>query len=369
MKVGIVTFHRSHNYGALLQAYALSRWIRENHQAKVEFLNYQPAGRKGGYRIFVPIRSPRDLKTNLQNLLRYRTISRRYRGFVGFQTKEFTLTPEYSTSEEIRRAKPDHDAWISGSDQVFRYYGPESDVFYLDFLQGSRAKKIAYAPSFGASNVEEQHQQRVSELLRGFDFLSCRESEGAELIRRISGLEAELVVDPVFLLSREQWRELFVAPSISGRYILVYALVGYQKQLEIAKRIKALTGLPIYVIYPTRITDGEVAQTLCTTDPYQFGGLIDRADYVVTDSFHGLAFSLLFQKNFFCHIALQHSASRHRSLLGLLGLTARMIDDPAAINTADIGVDYSIAASTLSDMITGSKKYLDNALASIGKDV
>jgi hypothetical protein len=65
MKVGIVTFHRSHNYGALLQAYALSRWIRENHQAKVEFLNYQPVGRKGVYRIFVPIRSLRDLKSNL----------------------------------------------------------------------------------------------------------------------------------------------------------------------------------------------------------------------------------------------------------------------------------------------------------------
>jgi polysaccharide pyruvyl transferase WcaK-like protein len=272
------------------------------------------------------------------------------------------LTRKFSTSEEIRLAKPDHDAWISGSDQVFRYYGPESDVFYLDFLQGSSAKKIAYAPSFGTSNVDEKYQHRVGELLRGFDFLSCREGEGAELIRRISGLDAELVVDPVFLLTQEQWRELFFAPAISGRYILVYALVGYQKQLEIAKRIKALTGLPIYVIYPTRIKDGEVAQTLCTTDPYQFGGLIDRADYVVTDSFHGLAFSLLFQKNFFCHIALQHSASRHRSILEILGLTSRLVDCPARISDRDLQINYKISIEILSNLPRNSIRFLNRSL-------
>lgn len=362
MKVGIVTFHRSHNYGALLQAYALSRWIRENHQAKVEFLNYQPAGRKGGYRIFVPVRSIRDLKTNLQNLLRYRTISRRYRGFVGFQTKEFTLTPEYSTSEEISRAKPDHDAWISGSDQVFRYYGPESDVFYLDFLHGTTAKKIAYAPSFGAGSVDEKYQQRVGELLRGFDYLSCRESEGAELINQISGLNAKLVLDPVFLLSRDQWRELFVKPTISGKYILVYALVGYQKQLEIARRVKSLTNLPIHVIYPTRIKDRDVVTTHATASPYQFGGLIDNAEFVVTDSFHGLAFSVLFQKNFFSYIALQHSASRHRSLLGALGLSSRMIVSIDSISIKDLMIDYQFVDSNLCPLIEESKAYLTSSL-------
>ena len=164
-------------------------------------------------------------------------------------------------------------------------------MYYLEFI--SRAKRVCYAPSFGFSKFPQEDIELHRKGLEGFSRLSCREQEMQPMIRALTGQEAELVLDPTLLLTPEQWRDVASKPEypLPERYVLCYILGEITP--DYARAIHDMAGgLPVINVLDTN--DAEHY----STHPGEFVYLIDNADFVVTDSFHGTAFSVNFGKNF-----------------------------------------------------------------------
>ena len=209
MKIGIVTFHCSNNYGAVLQSIALTEKLNElGYEAKI--INYRPHYKTDAYKPFKIIRKYNSIKHFLYSLL---SIPHRYKTdkeFKRFNNKKMKVWDEtYYNSEEIIKNPPRIDAAITGSDQV---WNPESldavdRIYFLGF--GSKnMKRILYAPSFGVSNVDKRFWSEMSTYIKNMDAVSVREIEGKENVKEIAGIEATHVLDPVFLLDKSKWDEI-----------------------------------------------------------------------------------------------------------------------------------------------------------------
>lgn len=342
MKALIATYYSSHNYGAVLQAYALAEFMQSVLGIESTFLNYRTTSSVNTYSFFPKLTRVRDLKRLAQFVLRYRTIRKRFNGFVRFQESCFTLTKLYSGSSDIECDFPCADFYITGSDQVFRYRNKEWDPYFLSFVPGEKPT-IAYAPSFGAVELPIEHHDKVAQLLSRIKYLSCREKQGAEFIARLTGRNVPTVLDPVFLLERDHWcRFADKSNCPEGGYILCYALVGHQHQIRYARQLNKQTGLPIILITSPYVSVKNVVNR-SGSNPMQFVGLFEKASFVITDSFHGTAFSLLFTRPFLSLIVTESSSSRIIDLLTGSGMESHIVfpgADPARIDLSVL-VDYS----------------------------
>ena len=356
-KVGIITFHAADNYGAVLQAYALQTTLSvQGHNA--EIIDFKPDGViKANKPLFVQDKNlvKRLLKQALI-LPNYTKLNRRNRKFEEFRNKYFKLSTRFKTATEIKNAAVDYDVCITGSDQVFNPLIHNSDIYYLDFCP--KATKAAYAPSFGIKDFSFVGE-KTKTLINNFAHLSCRESDGAEFLSSETGKSVPTVTDPVFLLSPQEWTQITTKPK-NEKYIFVYDLNGGKKLIEIANKIKQETGLPIICITARKFSNTKYAVDELHIDagPQEFVSYINHASYVVTDSFHGLAFSVLFRKKVISYVALKHAASRIQSLLGQLGLTDRIFYN---VNDFDFkNVEFKEYDDKLEQLITSSKQYLNN---------
>ena len=202
---------------------------------------------------------------------------------------------------------------VTGSDQVWNYcFWPhkskEAAYYYLEFMP--REKRVCYAPSLGFSQFPEEYYELHKKGLEGFDKLSCREQEGVNLIKQTINKDAQLVLDPTFLLNASQWRELEKKPDIvlPEHYALKFLFGKITTEYE--KAIKQAAGdLPIVNLRMHPNLPGYMA------DVNEFLYLIDHADFICTDSFHGTAFSINFGKNF---ITFQRLDENEESV-GMLG--------------------------------------------------
>jgi hypothetical protein len=363
MKVGITTFFQSHNYGAQLQAYAMSTYLREKIGAEVEFIDYMPSSKSSAYRVLPKISKPKDLVRYANSLMHYDRLKRRFCGFQRFGSDELPKSRLFSSIKEFVDSAPKYDAIVTGSDQVFRYKGPNTDFYFLPFAKNLGIKSIAYAPSFGVTTLDDRFHRHVSDLLMGIEYLSCREKAGAQIIEDLTGRKVPVVMDPVFLLNHEQWQQMAGAKAMErDSYILCYALVGSKEQLKIAESLRNRTGMRI-VLVSSPLTKVNKGIRLLIPDPREFINLFMNASYIVTDSFHGTAFSLLFRKPFLSYIAIPQAASRITDLLSEIGMSAHLyINDKQ--NVLEISRDYdtfdmtkliSTSVSFLTDAIGGQK--------------
>lgn len=357
-RVCIATFHRAYNYGAVLQAYALATFLEREYGADVKFLNYRPKDSKA-YKMFTRINSIKSVKRNL-SILRslFPTLIERNR-FHRFRQRFLRETPLYSSLDDVYRNPPQADICVTGSDQVFRYKTGDEGLYFLPFCKKLGIKSIAYAPSFGSKRITSFNQHRVKELLSDIDHLSCRESSGSEIIYNLTGSNAPVVLDPVFLLEPDEWKSIIGKPIVEGDYILVYALVGYEGQLRIAKKVQKLLNMPIVMIRSQKCQDNSISKCFRGISPLEYLNLFYWSSYVVTDSFHGTAFSLVFRKGFFSFIALEESSSRIMDLLSKLELIDRIRGSYQAIDIENIPINYELVTGKLNEMILSSKRYLN----------
>ena len=276
---------------------------------------------------------------------------REYFGNIIHSTYREALTSNSSTWNE-------YDYVIAGSDQIWnrgiivtfealRYY-------YLEFIEQSR--RVNYAPSFGVSSLNFLERLIHRKGLNGFKKLSCREEEGCDLIRSMTGREAQLVLDPALLFTAEQWRKIARKPEyeVPEHYVLEYF---FSDTLEPC--VKRLAGdLPIVRAFDER--DPSYAKT----GPREFVWLVDHADFVITASFHGTAFSVILGKRFISFKS-RWGFSRIRTLLSSCGLTDRIVDldgDIDSIKFSDKPIDYEAVNSKLQTLREESMKYLASCL-------
>lgn len=362
MKIGIFTFFQT-NYGAILQAYALQNYLQKQPNIEVEIVDFTTAKHLEEHKIV----KKQSLKNPIATVAYYfftmvhcRQLKRRVDRTWEFKNKYFNFTRRYSTMEDALENHPLEDIYITGSDQVFNPNARYVPLYYLDFDKGN-GKKVAYAPSFGISTFDDAITSKIANYVKDFDSLSCREPAGAKYLSSIVGYDVPVVVDPVLLQSADEWSNIAVSPRIKGEYIFIYDLNGAENLVSIAKKIQQQTKLPIVCLTRNRLKIYPVNKQVYDAGPAEFVGWIKDATYVVTDSFHGTVFSLIFNKRFFTFIALERTSSRIRNILGKVGLENRIVtkDEVKDFRFSPIDINVSVELQQLS---LSSKNYIQSIL-------
>ena len=306
--IGILTFTRAINYGAVLQAYALQTVLCR--YASAELIHYKSPRIERLYHA-VP-RTPAAL-------LRAVMFARRDRRFRAF-------TDEISAAEifdEKTLPRAPYKRLLVGSDQVWNLACTGGDLSFLSL--GMPQKSIySYAASFGLAALPADEIPLFSRALSRMRVLSVREESGARICREQLGLAAEVALDPTLLLDADAWRAFAAEadePKKKEPYLLLYTLTGSARVKEAARTLSRATGLPIYNL-TVSVRDRVGARRIRSAGPREFVSLVANASYVVTDSFHGTAFSLNFGVPFYS-FAANERASRITDLLGSVGLTDR----------------------------------------------
>lgn len=374
MNVKIITCHDVYNYGASLQAYALQTYLRQKaHQ--VEIIDYRPPYIDWHYRLswFVPPNSPyyKKCRSNvlfhslyaLRRYLKSLSTHSRKQAFKKFTTVRLHLTRKYSSFEELKKHVPQADVYIVGSDQVWNsltLYNGKDPAFYLRFAPDT-ALRVSYAASFGSAEISAGYETFVKEQLSTLDAISVRETSGLKLIESL-GLKASVVCDPVFLLCKDEWVKELKLKKHQDNYLLLYNIGKANKQMiEAARLIAKERKLKIYSIASERI--GSVDSHIANAGPYEFINCIYNASYVVSNSFHGTALSLIFKCPFLSY-GYQNISSRILDLLVSVSLEERY-NTPNIEEIVNKEIDYEKVKMNLSKWSEQSKHWLNSQIHKI----
>ncbi len=324
-KVGILTFHRAINYGAVLQAYALNESIKNIGYAPVTIDYKNPHIEK----IYDPIHfNYRSLKSFIGGVLTYNRRQKKKKSFEDFRTKFFVLDQisDLYDKKYIKHLNL-YKKFLTGSDQVWNYAHTQFDkAYFLDFISDS-SKKNSYAASFGFDWIPVEYVADYKKLLEDFNHISVREEQGAAIIKRLLNRKAEVVLDPTMLLSKNDWVKISEDYRREKRdYILIYQVATSQSLLDFAVNLSKETNREIICISDA-LRKRIKATYVAGVGPQEFLGLLKNAKYIITNSFHGTAFSINFNKLFFVEMLPPPAKvnSRLENILDTFNLRSRQI--------------------------------------------
>lgn len=329
MRIGIITFHASHNYGSMLQAWALQTFLeKRGHQ--VEIVNYRSQLQKAVYH--KPISFARwdvALATFKRMLLYPKSIpllNEKWQLFEDFLQNELNISNEYHSVEELQKARMDYDLLICGSDQIWNTGAPDcGEAYFGNWFSG---KKISYAASLG-QEPEHCNLTFLKQEIKSFDAISTREQRSLGYLIDNGIVDGGSVVcDPTLLLDAHDYDVLSdEEPLINGDYVFFYTPVGLPHQyFKIASKLGKMLDCPVITeraYYPKDIRCYGNIKNYIPTGPREFLNLIRHAKCVCGGSFHLQVFSILFHKDFYCINGDKDSRTSH--LLQLFGLQDRII--------------------------------------------
>lgn len=293
MKYGIITFHRAINYGAVLQTYALQAVLNKNGM-DAEVIDYACEYLEKYYKAFYV--SDNTIKGFVSAILYYPIRKQRIKKFQLFKERYISISTKRNVcKQELRDIEKNYDYIITGSDQVWNPEQTGNDTtYFLDFV--APGKKISYAASLGTSEPNQHQIEIYKKYIEGYKQISIREKESALYLEKLLKKEILTVVDPVFLVSKTDWVKIAGNQAkIKKPYIFVYCLHEkscYHYAEILAKKAKIIVSIPNSL--KVKI-NGKKDFTAGISD---FLNYICYADYVITDSFHASAFSIIFEKQF-----------------------------------------------------------------------
>lgn len=377
-KIGILTFYNAKNYGAALQAYALQQQIkafgRESEFIRfIDNINSTDEKLKG---IRHYIRNFRLVNYRLKNyfLVRENGCETQHR-FNDFVEHYMNISRQsFSTVSDLKREEKNYAAFVTGSDMVWSNIGQNLEAYFLQFTKSN--KRLSYAPSLtGRDQESEEEREQYKKYIDGIAYLSCREQYGVDYIKRLTGREAKLVVDPTLLLDADEWiNSLELKKNTNCKpYILCYMFNGEIKYIQ--KNIERIAKNKGYDIRYVPMSPREVLKEIKrgvkpAHGPKEFVELFYNASFVCTNSFHGLLFSLIMNKQFFlfhrgsCNEWVKHE-ERMTNILQQIGLEDRFIFYSDLGNGVSDEIDYSDVNVKIERLRTESKEYLQSALDSI----
>lgn len=362
----IVTFNKAHNYGAMLQEYALLKKTSELGNSKVlnynDFniaKNYKYIGL--GYGSFLS-----RLKMIIKYIIFFNINRKRYYAFDDFEKKFIRLTQkECSSIEDIDSCIKNIDILITGSDQV---WNPQitnglSDIYALNFGKKD-IKRISYAASLGSSKIDKKMQNEYKDKISKLDCISVREESGAKALKNvIKNKEIDVTLDPTLLLEKSDWDKIADdGIKEKNKYILAYIVQKNFEQIKIVNKISEETGLK--VIHFEKIGRYEnILRSAYTSGPQDFVSLIKNAEYVVTTSFHATVFSIIFNKKFWV-VPHKVTGCRVTDLLNKLGISNRSVSTLEEFNKKDYNenIDYKKVNEILEKEREKSIKWLIDAI-------
>lgn len=353
-KIGIVTFHRAHNSGAMLQAWALQEALLRigydafcvecgGHQAQRQW----PQCRNFKELLFYPVRFLNML--GISQLRHYR-----FARFAKKNIKEISIDPRTDDFEKYV------NALIVGSDQVWNpnLILPSMPIYLLE--QVKNIHKVSYAASFGVSDLQPEFVPRYREALSSFNSISVREEAGARIVKNILGYEPEVVLDPTMLLTAADYEYIEARRLVNGKYICVYCPAESEELYCFAKKIARKTGLKLI-----NIQNGRSGWLGChwgdwrATSPDRFLSLIKYSELVITDSFHATVFSILYGKPFLTYRTRINAkgSSRIETLLKNVALSNHFVGSSYEFSSIE-----SCSIDDISDKFRSCDKLRKNSL-------
>lgn len=364
-KIGILTFHNAHNYGAMLQAYALQEVLSKENE--VNIINYKNSTICNQYRLFKPLRKNviKYMKNLMNDILNYPTNIKRFKVFDEFMHNNFNLSRELNNKEEVFYEEFDYDIMITGSDQVWNpgIVGELSDIYTLNFGKED-IKRISYAASVGNAKVIEKNRDEFKRKISKIDYISVREEDAQKELKSIIDKNIDVVLDPTLLLTKDEWdNKIHNCNSYNEKYILAYVVEKDEEYMKILNELSQKTGLK--VIHFSKSNNGydNILKNAYTEGPLEFINLIKNAEYVVCTSFHATVFSIIFNKKFFV-VPHRKTGARVTNLLNKLNISNRAINNLEEFSKLDYNteIDYKFVNSILDTERQKSIKWLNNAI-------
>lgn len=336
--VGIVTIHSICNFGSLLQAYSIQKTVEElGYKPVIINYKYPNEYHQQEYKKKSPYS---DFKINFAMRLKLALYSRtcmkrnmRIKHKLFFQERKRLLqeTKQYPTKESIKANPPKYDIYVTGSDQVWNPRYMRGDyTFFLDFVND--VPKVAFSASFGTTELTDLQKSQMRPLLNEYNSISLREPSGVRMLKEICSKDAECTCDPTLLLSGDEWSEIFNndEPLIKGEYILCYILTytanPYPYATRLIKHIQKHLRKKVVVLdeIGRYWLDFRYISLRCY-GPREIINLFRNSSFIISSSFHGAAFSVNFQKDFYSLFPEGVNDERQESLLKHIGAENRFI--------------------------------------------
>lgn len=373
-KVGLLSIHSAHNYGSVLQAFALQETLKR-YSPNIEMINYRPGYFEKMYKIFSP-KIYHDYPGFINKLLHlgWRTVMIRRRikkakKFEKFISANMNLTRPFKTHESLRLLKNAYDTVVVGSDQVWNTDITEGfdGAYFLDFVSDD-TRRVSYAASIARETISPAHGMDYRNALAKFSAVSVREGYTRDTLRGLLKREVAVSIDPTFLLDRNVWENFAEKSDLNAgnsEYIFVYALQDNPELVKIVNSLSEKLGLKVISISKKRRFKNETIYP--DAGPEDFLALIKNAKFVVTNSFHGAAFSIIFEKQN-CIVPHLRIGGRMVDLLGKLNLQERVMTKYEDEKLAELVKD-DLNYQDINKIIERERKKADEYLARALRDL
>ncbi|MCG1037471.1 polysaccharide pyruvyl transferase family protein [Polaribacter sargassicola] len=376
MKIGVITILNVNNYGAELQASALNMKLRDlgYDNEIINYLYYKHKDYKAEKKSKPIVKI--DFITNLKGIVlkwidKYNKLTHaentriRKERFDKFHADNTNISKTYKSISELYNANLDYDVFIVGSDQVWNPNTRTSiEPYFLTFAPKDK-KRISFASSFGVGSLNKDFYPTYKKCFESIDSISCRESSGVDLIKEITGRTATQVVDPTLLLTKSEWEEKMVPYQTEEPYILMYILTYSPYITNLALEIQKETGYKIIRACFNSVNVEKDPSILNIVDagPSEFLGLYAGASFVLTNSFHGSVFSLIFQKPFYTIApASKSNNARQENLLKMVNLEHRLIKENSPYPKDFMNINFDFSAKELEKERQNSIQFLEDSI-------
>lgn len=348
-KIGILTFHKSINYGSVLQSWALSRVISK--RFVVEIIDYEPQNYEFLYANYRQWNSWNNIKYNLKRMPLSSALNNQQQLFKKFRDKQLPLSRKKYNYNNGCDIKEEYKGIVVGSDQVWNIRAKDCDpIFFLPFNYSGN--KVSYACSINDTDFTEKNlPSNLASEICDFDFISIREESGKNKLEQFIAKQKKVytLLDPTLLCNSSEYDSLLNDRIVDGKYIFLYNVWTSEAGIQAAKFLSEKLNMPVYTIMTASnvkeinlLKKSGILVDTVRTSPSDFLNFFKYASYIVTESFHGTAFSLIFEKPFVC-VSNRTNDERLNNILTLVGLKDRYmkLDE---LQTYDLKqeIDYEI---------------------------
>lgn len=348
-KIGILTFHKSINYGSVLQSWALSRVISK--RFVVEIIDYEPQNYEFLYANYRQWKSWNNIKYNLKRMPLSSALNNQQQLFKNFRDKQLPLSRKKYNYNNGCDIKEEYKGIVVGSDQVWNIRAKDCDpIFFLPFNYSGN--KVSYACSINDTDYTEKDlPSNLASEICDFDFISVREESGKNKLEQFIAKQKKVytLLDPTLLCNSSEYDSLLNDRIVDGKYIFLYNVWTSEAGIQAAKFLSEKLNMPAYTIMTASnvkeinlLKKSGILVDTVRTSPSDFLNFFKYASYIVTESFHGTAFSLIFEKPFVC-VSNRTNDERLNNILTLVGLKDRYMK-LGELQTYDLKqeIDYEI---------------------------
>ena len=366
MKLAIITYHRAVNYGSALQAFALNHYLKTKGHF-VRTIDYYNDEQKKIYQKYEESRNVMSIARNIYTFIYRKKHDEKDRRFKDFIETFVPLTNTIGNDEKkLASIENEFDTFICGSDQIWNTNCYDFDNNYLLSFVKNKKKCCAYAPSIGTDRLDADSEKLLKKYLSEYRLLSVREKTGAKYLEQLIKRQVDNVLDPVFLLDNKEWRKMSNAVKVKGKYVLGYYIGDVAGMRDYGKKLAKKTGCKVIVIWKGLRDVFRSDIKAYDAGPREFLWLIDNAEYICTNSFHAVAFSVIFEKKFWVFVGANDDKkpqSRIYDITEMLGLSNRILNET---NCRDVDfnspIDWKNVYEKLNFNIQKSKRYLDKII-------